>query len=174
MWLGDALLLAAKELTESPGSTEPAVLRVTELSADLSSWSSPHETDLTGWGLVGVAGLVVLPEYGSINGGEVNTWDRAYPRGGILDPDTGAWSELPEARLAPAWGRLPNVVVGDRVVVVGGLLDPVAGTWVALPELPTDAAELAVAASTDTLFVWGGALRDDGPSDEGYLLTPGA
>lgn len=172
VWLGDRLLLAAKDLAGSPGSAEPAIVRLSVLDADLGSWSAPEDTEVLGWAPVAVAGRVVFPGLGGADGGDVNNWGREYPFGGVLDLATGEWRELPDVGDEATPAPLSGVVVGDRVVVGDGLLDPVTGAWLRLPALPGRAAtELAVAAGDGALLVWGGATTS-GNLDAGHLLRP--
>jgi hypothetical protein len=105
------------------------------------------------------AGRVVNPEIGHIgdNGPIEGT---GPPYGGIFDPSTGEWSELPPSPplrwLVPYGG--PSVG-GDRYVVTeqGAILDVVSGTWEPLPAPPVAAHEQAVAVwAGDRLIVWGG------------------
>lgn len=175
VYTGGQLILTAKDLVPSPGSERPAVIRMAELSPDMTHWGTPHDTEIIGWNPVAVAGRVVFPGTGSADGGEVNNWGRPYPEGGIHDPADGSWEPLPVARMTGAprlAATLPSVPVGDRLVAAGGLLHPVTGEWTALPDPPWgEVYEQAVAAAADTLFVWGGATLD-GNLGEGYLLRP--
>jgi hypothetical protein len=93
------LVLLAKDLVPEPGVDPPivraAVLDATSLAA--GEWSTLPDgeilwTDGFGW----TGGLLVNPDQGSADGGEINNWGSSYPAGGILDPATGTWSELPE------------------------------------------------------------------------------
>lgn len=172
VWLGDRLLLTAKDLVPSPGSQVPSVVRLAELSGDLSTWGAPRETEVIGWGPVAAGGRVVFPELGSADGGEVNNWGRSYPMGGVYDPADGSWDGLPDIDEPDRPTRLPAIAVGDRVVVGDGLLDPVDGGWEALPDQPWgDLYEQAVASGGGVLFVWGGATAEENVAD-GYLLRP--
>lgn len=173
LWLGDRLLLTAKDLVPSPGSEGPSLVRLAELDATFTTWSAPVETEIIGWGPVWAGGRVVFPETGSADGGEVNPWGRSFPAGGVYDPADGTWTELGVTAEVIPWAAtgLERLVVGDRVVVANGLLEPVTGTWSALPPLPgEDVLERGAAANDDTVFVWGGATTGH-PVADGYILT---
>lgn len=173
LWLGDRLLLTAKDLVRSPGSEGPSLVRLAELDGAFAEWSAPTETEIIGWGPVWAGGRVVFPETGSADGGEVNTWGRSYAAGGVYDPADGTWSELGVTAEVVPWAAtgLERLVVGGRVVVADGLLDPVTGSWSALPPLPReDVLERGAAANDETIFVWGGATTGRAVAD-GYLLT---
>lgn len=171
VWTGDGLLLAATDLVPSPNSERPALVRLAVNDAKDGSWSEPLETEVLAGPAAVVAGRVVFPVLGSMDGGEVGNWGRSYPLGGILDLGTMEWSELPEAADRGGPAPLPPVVVAGRVVVGHGLLDPVTGEWQRLPAMPDEAVERAVAASEEMLVVWGGATTT-APTDVGYLLRP--
>lgn len=172
VWLDDRLLLAAKDLVPSPGATEPAVVRLAWLDADLATWSAPTDTEVIGWAPVAVGGHVVFPGLGDADGGEVGSWGRPYPFGGVLDVATGEWRPLPDVGDETTRAPLAGVVVGDRVVVGDGLLDPATGDWARLPGVPgPEATERAVTAGGGALLVWGGAASSGNLAD-GYLLRP--
>lgn len=172
VWLGDRLLLAAKDLVTSPGSEEPAIVRLAELDATMTQWSSPRDTEVIGWGMVWAGGRVVFPGTGSADGGEVNNWGRSYPFGGVLNPADGSWTELGVTDEQPTGGApgLPALAVGETVIVADGLLDPVSGAWSPLPAVPGgEVYERGVATADGLIFVWGGATTD-GLVADGYLL----
>lgn len=123
-------------------------------------------TGQVGWFYASVAGMVVGPESGGADGGEVNGWDRWYPSGGMLDPVTGEWSPLD----VPAWtgpstgGWHPQVFSDDEVVTGGHYRDLASGgPWVRIgqPDSGLDANFSAVWAD-DRLFVWGGTDDEQG------------
>jgi len=173
VWIGDRVLLTAKDLVPSPGSEEPSVVRLAELDEDMTTWEAPRDTEVIGWGPVAVNGRVVYPGTGSADGGEVNNWGRSYPQGGIYNPTDGSWRPLPVFGGAVGYPTtLSSIAVGDHVIVGDGLLDPVSGEWNPLPEPPWgEVYEQAVASNQDSVFVWGGATIDRNVAD-GYLLRP--
>lgn len=158
------VILTAKDLVPSPGAERPSLVRAAELDATLTTWTVLPDSEVIGSDPVAVAGLVVFPDVGGADGGEVGNWGRTYRSGGIFDPATTTWSDLPEVPGRTSW---PRVVVGDRVRVGDVLLDPVDGTTTPLPADPwTEADSPGVAASPDAIFAWGGG------SATGYLLVP--
>ena len=169
VWSNDAVLLTAKDLVASPGSEEPALVRLASLNVDTLEWTELPDSDIIGWGPTVVGELVVFPHLGTADGGEVNNWGRDVPFGGILDPGTGDWRALPDP--PPGDGPLhETLVTSGRTTVGGHLLDPATGDWTLLPELPPpDRTSPAVAAGEDSILVWGGATASDNLGD-GYLL----
>jgi len=181
VWLGDRLLLAAKDLVPNPGSAEPSLVRLVELDAALTTWSAPRDTEILGGSAVvagsgdalGASARVVFPDLGSADGGEVNGWGRSYPYGGILDPADHSWRDLGVSEVGgDPWTRLPALPVGGRVIVANGLLDPVTGQWSTLPALPGgELMARGVATNDDVVFAWGGATTRSAVAD-GYVLRP--
>jgi hypothetical protein len=86
--------------------------------------------------------LLVNPQLGGADGGEVGNWGRTYPRGGVLNTRTETWTDLPQAASESSAG-----VVGAS----GGLiytncsecllLDLVSMSWIDMPAIPSDDAE---------------------------------
>ena len=156
VWTGSELVLIA------PKHEAPQVAtyenRVATFDIASSTWRRLPDSITEGnptwfWS----AGRVVNPEIGHVgdNGSIEGT---GPPYGGIFDPSTGEWSELPPPpkRLVPYGG--PNAG-GDRYVVTeqGAILDVASETWEALPAPPVAADEQAVAVwAGDRLIVWGG------------------
>ena len=146
-----------------------------------AGWRRIPDSEVLGNGpMIEAGGLVVDPSSGGADGGEVERWDRPYPYGGVFDPGTERWSELPPDRPPMAWtaGYLPSPSkdarsTGREVLTADGLLlDPRAGTWRAVPA-PPGVAERSGAAVTwagDRIFVWGGASWASG---SGMLLGAG-
>ena len=169
VWADDAVLLTGKELMTSPGSEEPAVVRLARLDPETFEWTQLPDSDIIGWSPTVVGDVVVFPHVGTADGGEVNSWGRDVPFGGILDPATGEWRSLPDP--PPGGGLIGELLVSSGRTVVGGhLLDPSTGDWTLVPDLPPpDRTAPAVAAGGDTILLWGGAIGTDNLGD-GYLL----
>lgn len=173
VWVNGKLLLAAADLVENPGSEQPAIIRLAELDLDTMVWRTLRDTSLTGGGPVVAAGRVVWPEYGSADGGEVNNWGRTYSFGGIYDPATGVWTELPAQEslgegVRTSWNTA--ALAGDRVLASGHLLDPVTGTWIGLDPPPSGNRDgQTVVASPDGLLVFGGWDGSQHTADTYYL-----
>ncbi|MFT4294609.1 MAG: hypothetical protein QM582_04275 [Micropruina sp.] len=172
VWLGDRLLLAAHDLVDNPGGKKPSLMRLAELDATLTRWRTLADSPILGNGAqqLVVAGRVVWPSIGSADGGKVGNWGRAYPYGGILDPATGAWTELPEAGRKTGGLGDYRAATARLVTVAGNLLDPAARTWVDVPRLPDgERTEATVVGGPQSVLVWGGS---DGTVSrtEGYLF----
>ncbi len=159
VWADGKLLLAAKELVSNPGSEKPAVARLAEYDFSTRTWRRLPDSEVIGGGATTVGDLVVWPEPGSADGGEVGNWGRSYPMGGIYHPATGLWTRLPELPagegVIQAWSN--TSVAGNLLLASGHLLDPAAGTWTELS--PPPAGNLlgqSVGAGPDGVLVFGG------------------
>jgi hypothetical protein len=174
VWIGDRLLLAAKEFVPNPGSEGPSLVRLAVLDRTLVTWSALPDSEIIGWSPVAVAGRVVWPSPGSADGG--GSWGRSYAEGAIFDPSTGSWQPLP----VPPRGWTPGLsccalAVAGRVLVGGHLLDPLTREWTRVPMLPGGPRRAAtVAAGPDTPHGLGGVLEKEGRTilATGYLLRP--
>jgi len=161
------VLLTAKDLVPSPGAEEPAVVRMAELDPTLTTWTVLPDSEVIGSDPVSAAGRLVFPDPGSADGGEIGNWGRAYAFGGVYDPATGDWADLPAVPTRTSW---PRVVVGERVRVGDALLDPATGSTSALPASPWGATDSpSIAGSPTAVLAWGGMA--DGTAT-GFLLVP--
>lgn len=113
--------------------------------------------------------IMVNPDLGGADGGEVNGWGRRYPNGGVFDTASATWSELPTA---PTGADHAAGVLGARSALIfgasGWLLDLAAGAWIELPALPGpagDAQRPIVTAGADAV-VFGGERWRDGVDGE--------
>ena len=159
VWVDGKVLLGAKELVASPGSEKPAIVRLAELDLATSTWRRLPDSEVIGSGPTTVGSLVVWPDQGSADGGEVNNWGRDYPMGGIYDPTTGEWTELPETETGAGvlYSRSNASVTGTLLLASGHLLDPAAGTWTRLTPPPAGNLEgQTVVAGQDGFLVFGG------------------
>lgn len=180
VWLGDELLLAAKDLVGNSGSDGPSLVQLARLDGTFAAWSLLPSTDIIGIGVTSVAGRVVFPFYGAEDGGSVNRWERPLANGGIFNPVDETWTGLPELPAGTILneysdGRAPQAV-GDTVLLGGRLLlDPVTGALTTLPEPPWRQRTLAtVITGPDSILVWGGATYDDAVGAnhaDGYMLS---
>ena len=169
VWLGDALLLTAKDLVPGPGSAQPAVVRLATLDATLTEWAPLPDSEVIGGSPTAVGGRVVFPERGSADGGEVNNWGRPFPHGGVFNPSDSSWTPLPDppAGAGLGWEAL---TVGGNALVGGHLLDPATSDWTVVPPPPgPERYSTTILANADTIVVWGGASADQNLAD-GYLL----
>jgi hypothetical protein len=174
VWTGRELLLIASEV--EPPQVASYEDRVATIDIMRMTWrrlpdSGTYGNPIWFWS----AGHVVNPEIGHIgdNGAIEGT---GPPYGGIFDPSSGEWSELPPSpprrRLVPYGG--PSVG-GDRYVVTeqGAILDVANRSWEALPVPPVAADEQAVAVwAGDRLIVWGG-YRWDRSYQEAEMVNAG-
>ncbi len=182
VWLGDRLLLTAKDLVENPGTTEPSLSRLAVLEGSPASpeslrWRVLPDSDIIGFDPTAVAGRVVFPDVGSADGGAVDGWGRSVDFGGILDPATLSWRPLPEPPTGPGLERYAihtrtSLRIGDRALVAGHLLDPVTEDWLPVPALPGPfRTEATLVANEGAALLWGGAA-DGANRADGYLLRP--
>jgi hypothetical protein len=122
-----------------------------------------------------VGGRLVSPELGI--GGEDFSFGRPY--GGILDPERGEWSELPNVP-EPTDERGAEFGTGvlTRTRLMGGIprllvLDMTRGDWIRVPRLWPERATpqgWAAANAGRSLIVFGGA-RFDRRHPDGVLLN---
>jgi hypothetical protein len=167
VWTGGRLLLAAKDLVDSPGSEEPAVVRLATLDLDTNTWMQLPDSDIIGWSPQSVGDYVVFPTVGIADGGEVGNWGRDVSYGGIFEPATGVWKDL---GVGDSSGLASGTVVGERIIIGWSLLDPATGETTNVPGLPGETRLSATTAgSDDSLFVWGGSIGADHQAD-GYLI----
>lgn len=170
VWVGDRLLVTAKDLVPSPGSEKPPVVRLATFDPRAGEWELLPDTEIIGWTPTFVNGLVVFPTLGSGDGGDVNNWGKDYPFGGIIDPTGSSFTTLPATADDLRSTIFDGVVVGDAVIVSDFLLDPVTGTTARIPALPVgQLLEPTIVGGGDSLFVWGGTTGTENTS-RGYLL----
>ena len=178
VWTDAGLVLLGIENVPQPGSEGPAVYRAALLDPKTESWRRLPDSEITGydpsWFWTG--GLLVNPTLGTSDGGDVNSWGRAYPHGGILDPAKGAWAPLPDP---PSPGpNFPPMAAGGTDYVSsfsGWALHVPSRRWFELGAPPGGAHEgQAITWAGDRLFVWGG-VRWDGAEPtilaDGWLWT---
>lgn len=166
------LVLIGIENVAEPGAEEPAVYRATILKGD--RWRRLPDSEVIGWDPEGWAWSgewVINASLESADGGEVGNWGRFYPAGGMLDPATGEWAELPDAPEPDGGWSLH--ASSERGMTRGGgwALDARELDWHPVPNLrQAPDSEEAVAWVDERLLVWGG-VRYDG--NEGSLVGEG-
>jgi hypothetical protein len=158
VWVGGRALLFAKDVRTQSSDKAP-VFRVAELDLAKGKWRRLPDSKVVGVAGRAVGDVVVFPEQGSYDGGEVDNWGRDYPAGGIYDPAAGKWSPLPGPGRPDSGGLsfTRTAVAGPLLLTDGRVLDPVARRWTAVPE-PPDGNLLGqtVVASPDGILVFGG------------------
>lgn len=162
----DGQLIATGIPVGEVGSDGPATYRAA-VWTPAEGWRQLPPGDVAGWSpdWFAVGDRLVNPATGTVDGGQVNPYDRPYALGGMLDPRTGIWSQLPEGAPDRSGGwSLAAVGDGDLLVPDGGhaaLIDN-ARTWVPLdppPDAPTDLISAAV--GDGQLYVVGGVSWTD-------------
>jgi hypothetical protein len=181
-WSGRALVLFAHEIVRQPGAAEPSLVIAAALDLDTAEWRRLPDSEILGqrarW--FEHDGQLILPALGSADGGEVGNWGRPYPYGGILDPQTGEWSDLPgpprDLDLSSGEDIAGGILAGeegDYFGYSGWILDAAAGEWIEIPALDDEDALITgrtVAALGRQLLVFGG-VRWGGQGLRGELLN---
>jgi hypothetical protein len=179
LWTGDALVLLGHELVAQPNSAEPSLVLAARLDLANGAWERYPDSESLGgpWGWTG--DRIVNAAIGGADGGQVNNWGRTYPWGGVLDPATGSWSDLPgspdvAADATGIWAAGGGwTISGDGWAFHDG-----SSTWVALRRPGAGAADEGQAAvwADDRLLVFGGARIINGRYvlvDGGWSWIPG-
>jgi hypothetical protein len=169
---GDVVLLAL-DLVDDPG-VRPTFYRAAVWHPADGSWRELPPSKIVGsdpsWRWSG--GWVVNATRQLVDGGEVNNYGHAYPTGGMLEPATGEWTDLPSwSEDEPGPGPWLSAA-GDDVVVSGQwALRVTSRTWTRVPDearMPTQ--DFANAAVGDRIVVFGGARFGDDVEPNGELL----
>jgi hypothetical protein len=167
-WSGRGLGRFEPELGPNPGSVKPAVTRAAALDLETGAWRRLPDSQILATGPWVLAHKrLINPTLGGADGGEVGNWGRTYPYGGILEPEGGQWSALPNAPggeedfgsgvLTESGGYY----FGHR----GWILDTTASTWIEIPTLDRDelvTGRTVVAAGSDLLVFGGARWKDHG------------
>lgn len=166
-WTGRELVLFDHELVPDPGARKPAVTRAAAFDPDTGRWRRlPDSQQLATAPWLAAGGKLVNPSLGGADGGQVGNWGRTYPHGGILDPATGTWSELPDppgTSGGGAYSATSAVYTAHR----GPVLDTATGTWRTVAPLPGgDADQRTVVAAGSRMLVFGGARWAGGADPE--------
>jgi DNA-binding CsgD family transcriptional regulator len=145
VWAESALFLFDREIVERPGSIEPAIVRVARFDPSSGEWTRLADSQMIGgWQWFAEGSLIVDPQLGGADGGQVNNWGRTYPYGGVFDARSNEWLSLPNVpdlglRLGitgPATGVLGSDS-GMFRATSGWFLDLTTDEWARLPELPS-------------------------------------
>jgi hypothetical protein len=172
IWTDGALVLLGHELVDQPGSAEPSRVLAARFGLEDGAWERYPDSEVIGgpWGWTG--DRLVNAAIGSADGGQVNNWGRAHPYGGIFDPASGTWSELPDTpdvlgEVTGFWATGGGwAISGDGWAFHAG-----SSSWVALRRPAAGMAEEGQAAvwAGDRLFVFGGSRI----VNEQYVLVEG-
>ena len=189
-WDGHELVLFAKKDVFSPGSKEPSLALAAALDLDSGRWRRLPDSETLDGFVTNVrwfesGGQLINPAPGGANGGSTNGWGRSYPYGGILDPATGEWSDLPER---PAGSEISPGAYGAGMVdsdeahyfgTSGWILDADAGRWIRIPpaDSVTSLGGPAITQADHDMFVFGGARFDESMqgelSNDAWTWSPG-
>jgi hypothetical protein len=182
VWAGDEIVLLGIPNVPNPG-VEPSIYRAAALNRDLE-WRRLPDPEVVGhnpvWHFAG--DVVVNASTVELDGGETNNYDRSYPTGGIFDPATERWSDLPnppEHDYQAFRDHVTSIYVGGEQMVTDGngwALDVPTGEWMALgrPEEGPES-EMAAAWMDDRLVIWGGVTWDTPKGrlhDDGWIWEP--
>jgi len=151
----------------------PPLARAAALRFGTRRWRKlpDSRTVLFGHYWVRVGSRLIDPELG--DGGEQYRWGR--PIGGILDPERGVWSDLPNP---PDPGPFEfgtgvlTAAAGHYFAPGGWVLDATRDNWVRIPELEGGRVSVsgrALASAGRKLLLFGGATFD-GKTPDGRLL----
>jgi len=178
VWSGEHLHLFDHALVANPGSERPSLTRAARLDLVTGAWERLPDSAMLGTSPWFVEdGVLVNPDLGSADGGEVNGWGRSHPYGGSFDTGSASWSPLPAAPDTPEGVDAHSAGVigstgGLAVDTHGWLLDLRTDTWIELPEVPDPPEHTrrnVVAAGTD-LVAFGGERWSDGGDPGGEVL----
>jgi hypothetical protein len=184
-WTPQGLVLTGIEHVPQPG-VEPSIYRAAIYTE--GRWERMPDSGIVGYEprWTALNGNVVNISVGELDGGETNGWDHPYPIGGIFDPQSGRWRDLPEPPFeGEPWEHpggkvaLSGVYANDdrRAIAGQGLaFDARDRRWFSVVR-PLDAPESELAATwTDQgLVVWGGVRWDGNEhalSADGWLWSP--
>jgi hypothetical protein len=167
-WSGRELVLFAREIVPQPGAAEPSLVIAAALDLDTGEWRRLPDSEILGQGACWFEhdGRLILPALGSADGGEVGNWGRPCPYGGILDPRSGEWFDLPgpprDLDRGSGEDFAGGILAGDEADYFGArgwILDAPAGEWIEIPALDNEDALITgrtVAASGWRMLVFGG------------------
>ncbi len=113
------LVSVGVELVPNPGA-RPPVYRAAVLTMATGEWRRLPDAPIVGGGSIWfvAGGLVVNPSLGGADGGQVNSWGRMFPYGGMLDVDGAAWVSLPNP--PPEGPPYPGGPVGGDDTIING------------------------------------------------------
>jgi hypothetical protein len=176
VWTGREVVLVAVPL-EARAANEPPLVAAAILDPAAMTWRRLPESEIvggaSGWAYAG--DRVVSAAIGRADGGEVDSWGRAYPHGGMLGP-AGVWADLPNP--PDRNGGLTGVAtgLGEYALADGWALHVPTGRWTEIAAPPTGATDAAATVWTGKeLVLWGGVAWNGDRStilDQGLLWRP--
>lgn len=182
-WTGEEVLVMVSPMGIEP-QDYPKFAHLAAYDPESDSWRSlerpPHVTYVSPPVVYLDGKLNVLSLGGTVDGGEVNGYDRDYETGGIYDYAKDHWSphSEPPERPNQTWEQ---TAMGDEIVIDGLAYEPSTDTWRTLPRFPLREREFPVLVWTGKeLIVWGGAKLALGnthvdpppPLHDGAAYTP--
>jgi hypothetical protein len=133
------------------------------------TWTRLPRSDLLAGGAWTWTGTrLVNPDYLCVDGGEVDPYPRCVPQGGLLDPATGDWSELPKGPDQQDVGGYPISTSDDGPLRAAGgyLFDDREESWTRLVPPSEEQDRLGIAASVidseGTVAIYGGVRFREG------------
>lgn len=181
--IDDGVLLLAIPKIDVPRPDRPRVFHAARYNHAENSWRNLPASMIPGYADTWYRheSKIVNPTLGSVDGGTVDRFDRAYALGGVLDVDSQRWLALPPFEDLPVGSGSSPVAAGEDWVIssVGAVDAPLAAleletlAWRPLPTTPiisrTGVGRIVVG---DRVVMWGGAdfelpaprgrLHDDG------------
>ena len=179
VWTGEEVVLLGHEIVPNPGSERPSVVRAAAFDTETQHWRRLPDSEISGgyenWQWSGGRVVNATPRTGNGGGEGAGDWGRDYPHGGMLDPASGEWFELPEGAPAPASCAKPQSfeadlgyqAAGPDIVVNDGLaLHVPSGQWETVPcNPPRGDIRFASAWAFDGLVAFGGYDQSGQPGD---------
>ena len=185
-WDGEQLVLFGKKDVFSPGSKEPAVALAAALDLESGEWRRFPDSASLDQFIADVRwfesdGLLINPAPG-----HSPSWGPRYGYGGVLDPVSGQWSELPEPPpgSAQSGGTFGAGMIGSDdeahyFGIEGWILDVGSDRWIEIPQLD-DAASIGSSTVTRAgwaMLVFGGAHFNSAGegtlTNEAWTWSPG-
>ena len=160
VWSGRELIVMRSAFVGKDGS-RPPYARAAAFSLDTRSWRRLPDSDTVffGHGWVRVGDRLINPALG--------TGDAEYrfgrPHGGILDPETGTWSDLPNPPEEGPFVFGTGVLTRERghySSLGGWVLDTTRDSWVRIPRLDRQRSGVfgrTIAEAGRSLLAFGGA-----------------
>jgi hypothetical protein len=173
----EGIVVFGTDSTVKDDGTVPSYV-LAEVYRDGTWHRAPRSDMVGGYGWHWTGERLVAPSFECVDGGEANPYGRCIPEGGIFDPGTLTWADLPDPP-DPAQGLLDGVAAqGPRYLARGHVYDDTAGTFTPLPR--NDDLELYGAVTVwagDSLITFGGldvekGWKDSSLTSQAWAWTP--